>query len=87
VLAMLQQRDARLFSWVSEASDLKDGVRLELRSPLGGEVLVADNARAVRLTELQVALADLAARGELSQVKRIDARFHDQIVVSLRNGN
>lgn len=86
VLAMLQRRDARLFSWVSEAGPMRDhGVRLELRSPAGAEALVAANPRALRLNELRVALADLAARGELSRLKRIDARFHDQIVVEIGN--
>ncbi|MGQ0813334.1 MAG: cell division protein FtsQ/DivIB [Gemmatimonadota bacterium] len=89
VLATLQQRDARLFSWISEAGRLKDGVRLTLRSPAGAEALVSANARALRLRELQVALADLAARGELMRLERIDARFHDQIVVVIAatNGN
>jgi cell division septal protein FtsQ len=84
VLATLKQQDARLYSWVSEASPLRDhGVRLELRTPLGAEARVALNARTLRLHELQLALADLAARGELPRLQRIDARFHDQIVVAL----
>lgn len=87
VLAALQRRDSRLFSWVSEAGAMTDGVRLKLRSPIGAEALVPASASALRLHELQVALADLAARGELSRLERIDARFHDQIVVSLTNGN
>jgi cell division protein FtsQ len=86
VLATLKQQDARLYSWVSEAGPLRDhGVRLELRTPLGAEALVASNTRALRLHELQLTLGDLAARGELSKLKRIDARFHDQIVVALTN--
>jgi hypothetical protein len=36
---------------------------------------------------VQIALADLAARGELSRLERIDARFHDQIVVKIGSGN
>lgn len=85
VLASLRQRDARLYSWVSEAGTASNkGVRLELRNPAGAEALVPDNPRALRLNELQVAFADLAARGELSRLKRIDARFHDQIVVALQ---
>lgn len=87
VLAVLQRRDARLFSWVSEAGSMKDGVRLRLRTPIGAEALISANAGTLRLQEMQVALADLAARGELSRLERIDARFHDQIVVSLTNGN
>lgn len=89
VLAALQRRDSRLFSWVSEAGPARDqGVRLGLRTPAGAEALVSANPRALRLNELQVALADLAVRGELSKLKRIDARFHDQIVVELlRSGS
>jgi hypothetical protein len=85
VLATLQQRDPRLYGWVSEAGALNgDGVRLALRSPVGAEALVSAAPASLRLRELEVALADLAARGELPQLKRIDARFHDQIVVSLK---
>jgi cell division protein FtsQ len=86
ILALLQRRDARLYSWVSEAGIMKDGVRLRLRSPAGAEALVAANANRLRLRELQIALADLAARGELSRLERIDARFHDQIVVKVGSG-
>jgi cell division septal protein FtsQ len=87
VLAMLQRRDARLFSWVSEAAPVSDGVRLTLRSPAGAQALLPADARALRLAELQIALADLAARGELNRLERIDARFHDQIVVALNGEN
>lgn len=87
VLAALQHQDPGLFSWVSEAADTGDGVRLALRSPAGAEMLVANGPPSLRLNELQVALADLAERGELGGIKRIDARFRDQIVVSLRSGN
>ncbi len=88
ILALLQQRDARLYSWISQAGPMPDhGVRLELRSPAGAQALVSGEARALRLPELQIALADLAVRGELSRLQRIDARFHDQIVVALRNRN
>lgn len=87
VLAMLQTRDARLFSWISEAAPAHDhGIRLELRNPAGAEILLPEHAQ-VRTDELEVAIADLATRGELPRIKRIDARFHDQVVVSLKNGN
>lgn len=82
VLATLYRRDARLFSWISEAGPHRDhGVRLALRSPAGAEVLLPASPRALRLRQLHVALADLAARGELARLERIDARFRDQIVV------
>lgn len=88
VLTAVHRRDARLFSWISEAGPRRDhGISLALRNPLGAEVLLPANPRALRLAELHVTLADLAARGELARLKRIDARFHDQIVVVLTNGN
>ena len=87
VLATLRERDARLFSWVSEAGPSPDhGVQLALRTPLGAEAFVSANVRTLRLQELELTLADLAARGELGRLKRIDARFHDQIVVALNPG-
>lgn len=86
VLAVLQRRNTKLYSWVSEAGQMRDGVRLELRSPAGAQALVSRNAQALRLNELQIALADLAVRGELSRLRTIDARFHDQIVVELGSG-
>lgn len=85
VLAALQQRDARLYSWISEASPARDhGVRLELRNPFGAEIMAPASAPALHENEIEVVIADLAARGELTQIKRIDARFHDQIVVALK---
>jgi hypothetical protein len=84
VLQTLRSRDARLFSWVSEAAPVgAQGILLRLRQPRGATALVSADPRALRLRELEVTLSDLSARGELSQLKRIDARFRDQIVVSL----
>jgi cell division septal protein FtsQ len=85
MLNMLRAKDARLYNWISEVAAVpNEGLLLRLRQPNGARVLVSANPRAVRLRELEVALADLSARGELNQLKSIDARFHDQIVVSLR---
>lgn len=39
-------------------------------------------ATGTQLTQLRLALADLVARGELEQVRSIDVRFRDQVVVS-----
>ena len=84
VLHTLRNRDARLFSWVSEAAPAgEQGIMLRLRQPRGATALVAADPRALRLRELEVTLSDLSARGELSQLKRIDARFRDQIVVTI----
>ncbi len=88
VLNVLRHEDARLYSWISEAAPAGNhGLLLELRQPLGARALVASDPRALRLRELEVTLSDLSARGELSQLKRIDARFRDQIVVSLDQNN
>jgi cell division septal protein FtsQ len=84
VLQVLRSKDLRLYSWISEIAPAADrGVLLRLREPVGATVLLAADTRALRLHELKVALADLSARGELQQLKSIDARFRDQIVVSL----
>ena len=88
VLNMLRKQDQRLYGWVSEVAPMgARSVMLGLRQPVGAQVLVNTDPRALRLRELEVALADLSARGELSQLKRIDARFRDQIVVSLDQDN
>ena len=87
VLSAVRSRDARLFSWISEVAPAGEGLLLRLRQPQGAVALVAADPRALRLRELEVALSDLSARGELSQLKRIDARFRDQIVVSVDQAN
>lgn len=85
VLDALRQRDARLYSWISEVSPvMNDGLLLRLREPAGAQALVASDPRALRLRELEVTLSDLDARGELSRLKLIDTRFRDQVVVSLK---
>jgi hypothetical protein len=88
VLNVLRHKDARLYSWISDAAVIgNEGLLLNLREPLGAQALVPADPRALRLRELEVTLSDLSARGELSQMKRIDARFRDQIVVSLDQAN
>jgi len=88
VLNMMRKQDQRLYSWISEVAPISArGLLFSLRQPAGAQVLVNTDPRALRLRELEVALADLSARGELSQLKRIDARFRDQIVVSLDQDN
>lgn len=88
VLNVLRQRDERLYGWVSEAAAASNqGLMLRLRQPAGARALIAADPRALRLRELEVALSDLSARGELPRLKSIDARFRDQIVVSLGSEN
>ena len=46
------------------------------------EALLPLEASALQLRQLRLAYADLVSRGELSNVRRIDLRFRDQVVVS-----
>ena len=46
------------------------------------EALLPVDASEVQLRQLRLAYADLESRGELSNVRRIDLRFRDQVVVS-----
>jgi hypothetical protein len=90
-----------LLGWISEMDAHGDAVRLTIRNAADTDVLVMAEPTAGRLRELHLTLADLAtprvaatddpsrtgdAGPELSRVRRIDGRFHDQIVVSLRGG-
>jgi cell division protein FtsQ len=83
VLQRLQILEPVLSPWVSEALPLRDGVQLLLRGPATAQVLLPFDIDAKRLRELRVTLADLAATG-LDQVLRIDARYREQVVVSLQ---
>jgi hypothetical protein len=98
-LEITRQLAPSLLGWISEVGAHGDAVRLVLRNAADAEVLVPAEPSAERLAELQHALADLAtprlaAAGtdttdggvELARVKRIDGRFHDQIVVALHRG-
>ncbi len=48
----------------------------------GADAWLPARATPTQLTQLRLALADLAARGELEAVRSIDVRFRDQVVVS-----
>jgi hypothetical protein len=100
-LDVVRRTEPGLLGWVSEAGVYGNGVRLVLRSAKDADVLVASPPAADRLRELHLTLADLAtprtvtdtatgrsraAASELSRVRRIDVRFHDQIVVALHEG-
>ena len=86
ILDALRSRDPRLYGWISEVAPAPNsGMLLRLRQPAGAQALLPADARALRLRELEVALADLGARGELDRLERIDARFRDQIVVTLNS--
>ncbi|MGH7503994.1 MAG: cell division protein FtsQ/DivIB [Longimicrobiales bacterium] len=97
-VGQLRTRRPALLAWVSEVRPLaSDGLRLVLRWPAGAEILVPAQLVEAKLEELDLVLSDLAAardaaradtttRTELARVQRIDARFRDQIVVSLAGG-
>lgn len=100
-ITFVTQHEPGLLGWISEAGMDGAAVRLVLRSATDAEVLVPAQPTAERLRELHLTLAELAtprlvhsadsahARAgdsELSRVKTIDVRFHDQIVVSLHRG-
>lgn len=82
-VARIRALDAVLAAAVSEAEPVPgDAVRLVLRAPLGLEALLPASPADSTLRHLRSALADVTARGELSRVRRIDARFTDQVVVA-----
>lgn len=80
-LAALVQREPDVADRVSQAALEGDALRLTFRDADPYALLPAA-ARGVEMTQLRLALADLAARGELGAVRTIDVRFRDQVVVS-----
>ena len=90
-LAALAAHEPELFALASEVAPLDDGVRVLLTEPAGAEILLPFAPDAERLHHLRLTLADVAmARdsqpAELPRLRRIDARFREQIVVSLKSG-
>ena len=79
----LRRLDPGLATRVSEIHPSPGGFRLRLRWPAGAEALIPADAGPLQLRQLERALADLSARGELERLRRVDVRFRDQIVVSL----
>ncbi|HEX7049153.1 MAG TPA: FtsQ-type POTRA domain-containing protein [Longimicrobiales bacterium] len=85
--AWLRTRAPELAARVSEIAPAAGGaLRLVLRDPAGSEVLLPGEPGAVRLEQLRLTIADLAAREELDRIRRIDVRYRDQVVVSLTPG-
>jgi hypothetical protein len=86
-LARLRALQPELWGWVSEAYAGTSHMRLVLRGPARAEMLVALPVEADRLRDVRAVLGDLAASdpGALDRLARIDARFHDQVLVSLHN--
>jgi hypothetical protein len=100
-LGIVGRLEPGLLGWISEVGTHGDAIRLVLRTATDAEVLVPAMPTAERLRELHLTLAELAtprlaaapdsahardAGAELSRVRRIDGRFHDQIVVALQRG-
>jgi hypothetical protein len=98
-LGIVGRLEPALLGWISEVGAHGDAVRIILRNATDADVLVTAEPTAERLAELHYTLADLAtprftgdgtvtrdAGNELARVKRIDGRFHDQIVVALHRG-
>lgn len=101
LLGIIGRVEPGLLGWISEVDVHGDAVRLILRNATDAEMLVAAEPAADRLRELHLTLAELAmprlavtddanhtldAGAELSRVRRIDGRFHDQVVVALHGG-
>lgn len=96
-LATVERVERGLLGWISEIGMSGDAMRLVLRNTSDAEVLIDARPTAERLRELHLTLAELATptvvhapngagEPELARVKRIDVRFHDQIVVSMHRG-
>jgi len=90
-LALIAELEPALFALASEVAPLPDGVRLMLRHPAGAELMVPSLPDAERLRLLRLALADVggarpdtATTNELPRLRRIDARYREQIVVALK---
>jgi cell division protein FtsQ len=81
-LARMQAAVPALAAGISEIHALPGGgIRLLLRGS-GAEALVPAGAEVDRLRRLAAIVTDLGARNELEDVRRLDARFLEQIVVA-----
>jgi hypothetical protein len=73
--------DPALWERVSQVEAVRGGLRVVFRGP-APEALFPLDASPRHLTQLRLAQADLASKGELARAGRIDVRFRDQVVVS-----
>jgi cell division protein FtsQ len=83
LLVRVQKAEPVMFGWISDAEAVDNGVRVRLRAPAGAEALIPTSAEPLQLRKLRLTLADLSARHDIGRMLRIDARFRDQIVVTL----
>lgn len=80
-LAALHARAPELAARVSQLEVAGTALRLVFRDDRA-EALLPLVPTTTQVKQLRLAYADLAARGELEKVTRIDVRFRDQVVVS-----
>ncbi len=93
-LAAVRVWQPLLWPWISEAHAGRDHMRLLLRWPESAELLLPLPVDSAGLEHVRLVIADLAATGgpgqdgELARLRRLDARFHEQVLVTLdRDGN
>lgn len=88
-----------LWPWVSELHAGRDHMRLVLRWPENAELLLRLPVDSAQLEEVRLVIADLAASdaaedgvaagadaSDLARLRRLDARFSEQILVTLDGG-
>lgn len=80
-LVALHARAPELAARVSQVEVAGAALRLVFRDDRA-EALLPLEPTTTQVKQLRLAYADLAARGELEKVTRIDVRFRDQVVVS-----
>ena len=80
-LTALAVQAPELADRISQVEVAPGGMRIAFRDA-SLEALLPSHPAEVQLLQLRLAHADLRARGELDQVRRIDVRFRDQVVVS-----
>jgi cell division septal protein FtsQ len=83
-LAALSVRAPQMAGRISQVEVSGGALRLMFRD-VALEAVLPAHPSDVQLLQLRLAHADLRARGELDQVRIIDVRFRDQVVVSFLN--
>jgi hypothetical protein len=83
VLTAIKAAEPAMYGWISDAEPAGNAVRIHLRSPARAVALIPNDPEPAQLRKLRLTLADLAARQDITRLIRIDARYHDQVVVTL----
>jgi hypothetical protein len=84
---LVRHLDPSLLGWISEmAAGERGDVRWVLRSAGAPQVWLTSAPSPRVLQQVRLTLADLAARGELGRLRRLDARGADQVIVTLQGG-